>query len=106
MGIIIFTMSTFSKTNYSNYENLVAYDCSHSTSPSCSGFDTSFYHSKTQSIVKDLNSSNTLFVRWDDKHTIISKVDLEEINKNNQTTSTKCQYQATASNAKCRSGVK
>jgi len=75
-------MSAFSKTNYSNYENLVAYDCSYSTSPLCSGFDTSFYHSKTQSIVKDLNSSNTLFIRWDDKHTVISKIDLEEINKN------------------------
>jgi len=74
-------MSIFLKTNYSNYENLVAYDCSHSTSPSCSGFDTSFYHSKTQSIVKHLNSSNTLFIRWDDKHTVISKIDLEEINK-------------------------
>ena len=73
-------MSIFSKKN-SNYENLVAYDCSYSTSPSCSGFDTSFYHSKTQSIVKDLDSSNTIFVKWDDKHSVISKVNLEEINK-------------------------
>ena len=70
-----------SLSKYSQYENLVAYDCSYSTSPSCSDFDTSFYHSKSQDLVKNLNSTNTLFVRWDSKHTIISKVDLENINK-------------------------
>ena len=68
-------------SKYSQYENLVAYDCSYSTSDSCSNFDTTLYHSKTQDLVKNLNSENTLFVRWDQNHTVISKVDLEIINK-------------------------
>ena len=64
-----------------NYENIVAYDCSYSTDPSHNGYDTSFYHNKTQDIVKPLNSLNTLFIRWDKDYSIISKVDLEEINR-------------------------
>ncbi len=64
--------------SYSKYDNAVFYDCSGST-----GFgNPKFYHLKTQQIVKPLNSANTLFVRWDDKALEISKVDLEEINKN------------------------
>ena len=66
------------------YKTLVGYDCSYSTSLSCNGSDTSFYHSQTQKLVKDLDSSNTLFVRWDSDITIISKIDLEVINKNKQ----------------------
>jgi hypothetical protein len=68
-------------SKYSQYENLVAYDCSYSTSYYCSNFDTTLYHSKTQDLVKNLDSTNTLFVRWDQNHTVISKVDLEIINK-------------------------
>jgi hypothetical protein len=68
-------------SKYSQYENLVAYDCSYSTSYSCSNFDTTLYHSKTQDLVKNLDSTNTLFIRWDQNHTVISKVDLEIINK-------------------------
>lgn len=69
-------------SKYSQYTTVVGYDCSGSTSPLCNGFDTSFYHSQTQNIVKDLNSETTLFIRWDDTYNIISKVDLENINKN------------------------
>jgi len=68
-------------SKYSQYENLVAYDCSYSTSYSCSNFDTTLYHSKTQDLVKNLDSTNSLFIRWDQNHTVISKVDLEIINK-------------------------
>ena len=67
---------SFSK--YSQYTTAVGYDCSAST-----GFSQSAnYHLQTQQIVKDLNSETTLFIRWDDTYKIISKVDLEEINKN------------------------
>lgn len=69
-------------SNYSKYDTIVAYDCSYSTDPHCSGFDTSFYHQETQKIVKDLDSSKTLFIRWDGEYLEISKVDLEIINKN------------------------
>lgn len=69
-------------SRYSNYDTLVAYDCSYSTSPNCSMFDTSFYHKETQRIVKPLDSSKTLFIRWDGDYNEISKADLEIINKN------------------------
>ena len=69
-----------SLSKYSKYTTVVGYDCSGSTDI---GFSSStFYHSATQNIVKHLNSETTLFIRWDDTYNIISKVDLEEINKN------------------------
>jgi len=63
-------------SEYANIETVVGYDCSYSTSPSCSRFDTSFYHSKTQSIVKNLDPSKTLFMRWDGSHTKMTKSEL------------------------------
>ena len=68
------------KLDFSQYTTVVGYDCSGSTDISFS--QSSFYHTQTQNIVKDLNSETTLFIRWDDNHKIISKVDLEIINKN------------------------
>ena len=71
--------------SFSKFENIstaVAYDCSYSTSEDCSGSVANFYHSETQNIVSNLNESTTIFIRWDDKHTEISKKDLETINKN------------------------
>jgi len=65
----------------SNYDNMVLYDCSGSTGKSLSGASCYLYHSQTQEIVKYLDSSKTLFVRWDHEFKVISKVDLEEINK-------------------------
>jgi hypothetical protein len=64
--------------DYSVYENIVAYDCSGSTDKFFG--DTKFYHTKTQDIVKNLNTKTTLFIRWDDGYNIISKEDLREIN--------------------------
>ena len=78
-------MNIDQKYNKNNeYETLVGYDCSYSTSPLHNGFDTSFYHSETQKLVKDLDSSKTLFVRWDNDYRLISKIDLEIINKNKE----------------------
>lgn len=71
-------------SEYAKIETIVGYDCSYSTSPSCNGFDTSFYHSKTQSIVKDLDPAKTLFIRWDGSHTQITKNELENINRMKQ----------------------
>lgn len=68
-------------SEYAKIETIVGYDCSYSTSPSCNGFDTSFYHSKTQSIVKDLDPAKTLFMRWDNSHNQITKNELENINR-------------------------
>jgi len=68
-------------SKYLKYDTLVAYDCSYSTSTSCNGFDTTFYHTETQNIVRSLDSSKTLFIRWDEDYTEISKVDLELINQ-------------------------
>ena len=65
-------------SDYSVYENIVAYDCSGSTDKSFG--DTKFYHTKTQDIVNNLNIKTTLFIRWDDNYNIISKEDLREIN--------------------------
>ncbi len=76
-------MNQISKINseYANIETIVGYDCSYSTSPSCNNFDTSFYHQKTQSVVKSLDPSKTLFIRWDGSYTIITKNQLEDINR-------------------------
>ena len=71
-------MTNYMGKIFQQYETIVAYDCSGSTSSSYS--DTTFYHLKTQTIVKDLDPLNTLFLRWDHDLNVISKEDLEEIN--------------------------
>ena len=54
-------------SSQTKYENLVGWDCSGSVGGS------EFYHDKTQQIVEEYDSSNTIFFRWDNNSIEISK---------------------------------
>ena len=67
--------------DYSKYDTIVGYDGSYSTDLRCSGETVFFYHSFTQNLIENMDDKKTGFVLWDNKHKIISKAELKDINK-------------------------